>query len=244
MSGAFIWIRATLDWDAPGARERISPRFRPKAELWDETFNVSYTEFRAELRRIAQLSFSRVAGATVTEDWDAIPEGALVLPVDDDDWFAPEVVEVLDGLRRPDAACYRWPSTFLERPHSLGHRLYLQRRRLFPWLRPLYFCTTNNYALPKWPGSRELAERHVAASEEFDGSAAVVAVPGRLSVMNRTLASQTSLGRFHRELTRGRLLRRYREYSSLYEGSHPSLPAWSHEYVDRVALLMRRLEPA
>lgn len=239
---AYLWVRATLDWESPAVHERITPGFEPKVRLWDETFNLPYTAFRAELRRIAQLNLSRVRGASVTEDWDAIPDGALVLPVDDDDWFAPGVVEAIGRVADPDAVAYRWQSTFLERPISLGHALSIQRRRMLPGLRPHFFCTTNNYALPKASGARKLAERHELASEAFVDAPGVVHVPGSLSVMNRTLASQTSLGWVSRRLTRRDLLRRYRSYRSLYAAPPERLPEWSHEYVDLVARLMRRLE--
>lgn len=241
LTEAFIWIRATLDWGEPGVRERIAPGFLPRVDLWDATFNLPYVDFRAELRRIAQLNLARVAGARVTTDWDAIPDGALVLPTDDDDWFAPDIVTTLEHAQRPGAVGYRWPSTFLERPNSLGHRLYLQRRRLFPWLAPRFFCTTNNYALPKTDEAYQRASSHVAASRAFDGNTEVVAVSGKLSVMNRSLASQTSLGWRSRTFSAGKLRRRYREYSTLYDETSTGLPAWSHEYVEQVGAVMRQL---
>jgi hypothetical protein len=81
----------------------------PKLAAWDATFTVPYRAFRSELRRIAHLNLSSVEGATCAA-WDAIPDGALVAPVDDDDWFAPDLVTVLGARHDPEAVAYRWPS--------------------------------------------------------------------------------------------------------------------------------------
>ena len=78
--------------------------------------------------------------------WEEIPEGALVLPCDDDDWFRPDVAAVLERWLRPGVTGVRWTSSFLEVPTSWRHQLGIWRRRV-QGPRPMFLCTTNNYAL-------------------------------------------------------------------------------------------------
>src|SRR5262249_38277150 len=153
------------------------------------------------VREIAQLNLSRVEDAECAE-WEQIPEGALVAPVDDDDWLAPDLATTLDGIPRKCRA-YRWPSTWLEVPIHFGHRLYLLRRRVFPRPPPMWICTTNNSAVVKGPDDgrklegptdRRLLELHATASRWFtEHPDELCRIEGRLSVANRSLGSRTML---------------------------------------------------
>jgi len=85
----YIWIRKTLDWEDEAAfRAQLPPHLIEPVELWNDCFKLPFHLFRARLRQIASLNRSRVDGVACAP-WDAIPDGALVVPVDDDDWFAP-----------------------------------------------------------------------------------------------------------------------------------------------------------
>jgi hypothetical protein len=128
----YIWIRRTVDWDDEDAA--LDPWLIPRLPLWNATFNISYPRFRYRLKQIAGLNHSRVDGA-VRAEWDEIPDGALVLPVDDDDWFAPGAARVLLRELDPGVTGYLWPSRWFEIPIDIRHRMYLIHRRLFP--RPL-----------------------------------------------------------------------------------------------------------
>ena len=102
-------------------------------------------------------------------EWDEIPEGALVMPVDDDDWFVPGAAQALEAERDPDAIGYLWPSRWIQVPINLGHRLYLLRRRLLPRTPPKWICSTNNYAMVKGPEVKEALGNHIEASHWFEG---------------------------------------------------------------------------
>jgi len=239
-----LWVRATANWaDERAFRAQLDPAFEPQVALWDDTFDMPYRCFRHQLRAIAQLNLSRVADAVVAA-WDEIPDGALVAPVDDDDWFAPDVARTLERERAPHALGYVWTSSFLEVPIDLGHRLYLARRALFPRTPPRWLCTTNNYAAHKRPETELLLRSHTIASEHFAGAdaARVVRLDRRLSVMNRTLASKTSLGFLKPAIRRGTLLRKLRRYRELYAAppSHPDLD-WCRPYLQMMSDLMREL---
>ena len=239
----YLWVRATANWEDERAfLAQLDPAFKPKVELWNDTFDLPYHRFRHEIRRIARLNLARVEKATVLP-WSDIPDGALVAPVDDDDWFAPNVARVLERVHDPQAIGYRWTSSFIEVPINLGHRLGLLRRALFPRTPPRWICTTNNYAALKGPDAKLLLEKYTVASERFAGpdAARVRRIDQRLSVMNRTLASQTSLGFLRPSIRRSELLRKFDRYRALYTAPLAPELAWCRPYREMMADLMRRL---
>ena len=241
----YICVRETTDWTNEAAFwAQLPPKFRPTIQIWNRTFNIPYHEFRHRLREIAQINLAAVRNA-VCSDWNDVPDGALVLPVDDDDWFAEDVALAVEKAAEPAFAGYRWLSTFLEVPINLGHRLYLLKRKLLH-TPPKWICTTNNYAIVKTPDSQPLFRSHIRASEWFEQHPArVKTIGGRWSVMNRTLASRTSLRLMRPETCRpirlATLLRKYRRYQELYREPACSQLQWAQPYVRRMDELMREL---
>jgi hypothetical protein len=238
-----IWVRSTVDWaDEAAFLAQAPPDLGPKVELWNELFTLPFHTFRHRVREIAALNHSRVDGAVVA-DWDAIPEGALVLPVDDDDWFAPDIAAVLEREADPAAdGCY-WASRWIEVPTRAGHRLYLARRRLLPWTPPKWVLTTNNYAMVKAGDAEALLGSHVKASRWLrGGGGSMTRIDRSLSLANRTLASRTTLRFDLPSISRADLLRKYRRYRRLYD--RPPAPglAWSAPYLAAMGELMRELE--
>lgn len=242
-------MRKTLDWlDEDVFWAEVDPRVRPRAELWNETFNIPYHRFRHRVRQIAELNHSRVEGA-VPSEWDDIPDGALVLPVDDDDWFSPDAARILESEVEPDVRGYLWASRWIEVPTTPGHRLYLIRRRLLPWTPPKWICTTNNYGMLKDPDAKPMLAHHVIASEWFESrvrngtAAGVKRIDRELGVANRTLASMTSLRVLapRQPFDRPQLVRKFRRYKRLYrEFEAPGLD-WCRPYVAMMADLMDEL---
>ena len=236
-------MRATLDWDDEDAfRAHVKTSFRPKVAVWNATFTMPYHLFRHEVREIARLNLSRVENA-VCCSWEEIPDGGLVLPVDDDDWFAPDVAAVMEAHYDARAIGYRWTSSFLEVPINLGHRADLFRRRLFPWMPSKWFCATNNYAVVKRDGADLLARSHMGASHYFTGEAAgqVKKIDQRLSLMNRTLASQTTMGHRRPNVTRSQLVSKLERYQRLYREADLRGLDWSRPYVAMMAELTSRV---
>ena len=238
-----IWVRATLDYEDERAFEaELVDRFREQVALWNSVFAMPYRVFRGRVREIARENLDRVEGA-VRSAWDDIPEGSLVLPCDDDDWFRPDVVSVLTRELRPGVDGSRWRSSFLEVPINVRHHLGRWRERV-QGPRPLYLCTTNNYALFASEASKDLLARHVQASRwvagQPDGS--VPFLSERLSLMNRTLASQTSLGHLGTAISRRHLLRKLARYRRLYERPLPPALSWAQPHAERMGALMDELE--
>ena len=242
-----IWVRATVDWaDEEAFRAQAVPDLLPKADLWDETFTTPFHLFRHRVRQIAEGNLARVEGAVVAT-WEEIPDGTLVLPMDDDDWFAPDAAVVLERVLNPALAGYYWPSTWIEVPTYLGHSVYLWRRRLLPWTPPKWQCTGANYALVKGDGTEPLVVSHIQASDWFGAHPEkVLKVDRHLSLINRSLASRSTLRTPRRapqqSLSRGELLRKYRRYRTLYDRPPPPELAWARPYLEQMAVLMRELE--
>ena len=238
-----LWVRATLDWgDEAAFRAQLRPQFAPRVDVWDATFAMPYHEFRRRVRAIAELNHARVDGAVVADLAD-VPDGEWVLPVDDDDWHAPHAARVIEEAATA-AECVRWTATYIERYTHPMHRWSRVARHHLPGVGPKYVCMTNNYAMRQRPERERLLVSHVAASRwvKAQQPGRVVVLDRRLSAMNRTLASTTTLFPHVREPRD--LLRRYRRYRTLYEPRRPSGDiAWIRPYVAMMADLMRELEP-
>ncbi len=236
----YIAVRKTLDWtDETSFRAQIPQEVRAGIELWNKTFRMPYHHYRAELKRIAQLNLSRIQGAIVGSPGD-VPDGAIAVPVDDDDWFSPDLAKTLENGWDDRMGCY-WPSRFLEVPISFPHRLGLIRKFLFPSTKPRWLCTTNNYAVRYCPETADLVRSHIRASRWFLSHPSDIAKIGTpLSLMNRTLASMTQL---RSEPSRALLLRKYRRYRKLYAGPAPSDLSWCEPCLDRLRDLHAQLRP-
>jgi hypothetical protein len=232
-----LCVRHTLDWNDPvGLGERVWPCFRPKLEAWNETFDMSYGAFRHRLKDIAQLSFSRVEGAECTP-LSEVPAGDLIVPVDDDDWFAPNVADEIRRVVEPDLVGYYWIREVISpsrRRRKLRNILRPKRRR------GKYVCKTNNYAVLNTPALCPLAERHVRASEFFDTHPTQVEkIPKTLAIQNRSLASQTALAWRRPSISREETIEAFERYRDLYAGWKLRRELrWAQPYVDRMAELM------
>jgi hypothetical protein len=243
----YICIRQTTNWaNEAEFWSQLPSQFKPTVEVWNRSFNVPYHLFRHRVREIARINIAAVQNA-VCLDWKDVPEGGLVLPVDDDDWFAGHAGSALEKMRDDRLLGYRWESLFLEVPLHLGHRLYLLKRKLFR-TPPKWFCTTNNYAIVKSPESEPLFRSHIRASEWFlSHPESIKVVDTRLSVMNRTLASRTSLGLMRPEtckaIRQSTLLRKYWRYRSLYKRPPGPELEWCSTYIRMMDDLMSELLP-
>jgi len=168
-----------------------------------------------------------------------------VLPVDDDDWFAPTAASRVRDAHRPGSVGVHWSTIHVQMPNGFGHRVYLWRRRLLPSSPPAWICSTNNYAMVKQPGdaNKSLLASHPQASRWIaDGRrGSMRALVEPLSIVNRTIASQTTLGSKQSSISRPALLRRLRGYRRLYRRPARGCP-WAAPYLAAMDELMSELE--
>jgi hypothetical protein len=246
MPAIHICIRRTADWsDEQAFWEQLAPKHRARVEFFNRTFKLAFHEFRRRLCEIRRLNHEQVEGAAHTA-WDQVPAGELVMPVDDDDWFAPDAALVLSRELRAEAAGYRWTPTWLEAPLNRRHAIAKIAGRFLPGLpRARFFCTTNNYAVVKDRVPEQVVRYHVDASSWFEprvGSEVVVLEP-RLSLANRSIGSLTSLGTSQATISRRALLAKHRQYRRLYKRPPPAGLDWARPYLERMDRLMSELEP-
>ena len=241
-----ICVRETLDWgDEAAVRSGLHEEFRPKYEMWNRTFNIPYHRFRERLKQIAEGTLRGVLGARVVAP-AAVPPGALVVPVDDDDWFAPDLAARLAAAFDGSARGYRWRSFILEAkpPGVLG---FLRRGRPVTPVpdRSRFTCTSNNYAFVADGAAFDFLRSHAEASRRFDARPSDVRrLPLSLSLQNRNLASQTALAWGKPTIPLGKLLRRYGRYHGLYERvALPDDLSWARPSVAAMADLMQELKP-
>ena len=236
-----ICVRRTLPWhDEAAVAAALVPGMRPRVELWHATFNLRYAAFRLRLTRIARENLGRIENAKLTR-LEQSPPGVLVVPVDDDDWLSPEIGSRLIAERDPSLQGFHWNRYILEAP---------RRRRRWPWARPRraadtsrHTCGSNNYAVRNLPELAATIPNHERASEHFDANPRrVKRLDAWLSLQNRNLASQTTLGRRVAGFTRDDLIEEFQRYRALY--SRLRLPreiAWAQPCVTAMAELMHEL---
>ena len=236
----YIKLRGTLDWgDRAAVEAGLIEKFRPKVETWNATFNIPYHEFRQRLKAIAQSSLKRVENARFATD-DAVPPGALLVPVDDDDWFAPDLVERLGAETDRSIRAYSWIRHILEPERHRRRYKGLLKEAL---TRKVIFAT-NNYALRAGPEIGLLIDHHIEASEHFHARPREVKyLPFALSMMNRSLASQTVLAAGRPTITREEIVEAYERYRMLYARTRLSRALrWARPHVDAMAELMEDLK--
>ncbi len=239
----YIVVRQTTDWsNESSVRAQLPDGFERLFDLWNDTFEMPYHQFRHRLKQIAADNHANVEGA-VTAVLEDVPAGALIAPVDDDDWFSPDMATHVSGYRDDCHRGYRWPARFLEIPPDLDQWLGAWRRWLIPSTPLTWVCTTNNYVIERTPEGAKIVGSHVQASSWFVANESLVRVLDvPLSLQNRNIASQTSLlFRGRAPMTRSKLLRRHRQYRALYRRPPRGLPTWCRPWIGRMSELMRAL---
>jgi len=163
-----------------------------------------------------------------------------VVPTNDDDWFSPRLARTREAAINAHYVGYYWPSAFIEVPISLRHHLGRIRRAIFPRTPPQWLCTTNNYAVILRSETTPLIASHMQAIWWFVAHPyAVNRVDEHLSVMNRSLASRTSLESISLQTA---LVRRFCRYKQLYRKALPPGISWCKPYVEMMRDLTDQLE--
>jgi hypothetical protein len=236
-----VCLRPTLAWhDEAAVEAALLPDVRSAVALWNATFSLSYAAFRLRLAAITRRSLERVENAKIVP-FDDVPPGALLVPLDDDDWLAPELATRLLAAEEPLRRGYHWNRYVLEAPRRGRRWPWSRRRRAADTSR--WTCASNNYAVRKLPELRPSFGDHVSASAWFDAHPdATRHVPASLSVQNRNLSSRTVLLRRRTSLGRDDLVADYERHKRLYHGLRlPPEVAWAAPHVAAMAELMHAI---
>jgi hypothetical protein len=99
----YIWVRETTDWQNERTfLAQVDPKFRPKVELWNDTFDMPFHVFRHKLRAIANLlPFTPPKWICTTNNYAAIkgPENRDVLA---------KHTRASEWFKRPEPARVKW----------------------------------------------------------------------------------------------------------------------------------------
>jgi hypothetical protein len=237
-----VCVRRTLDWQNEDlVAAEVFPEFRPKLVAWNATFDMPYHVFRNRLKTIAQLNLARIEGVALSE-LEAVPRGHVIVPVDDDDWLAPDLGVQLRRAHDPEVYGYLWRREVIEARPLLRRGLSTVAR----WLgRSEITCKTNNYAVVNEPGVAPLVLSQEKANEYFDAHlSGIRRIPATLAVQNRSLASQTALAWRRPSIGRDELVAVFRRYRNLYSSPRlAAMPSWARPYIALMAELMREIRP-
>lgn len=108
---------------------------RQLVECWNRCFSVAYFDVRQQLKEIAERNLLRVHDTVMCELDDFHPgdfAGRYLLFIDDDDWYAPDLVARLKVHDAAPTQAIVWQSVRLYGPAEI---------------RPDRYCFTNNYAI-------------------------------------------------------------------------------------------------
>jgi len=234
----YVCVRKTLDWDDEDVvRARLLPRMRAKVAVWDATLDPPYHRFRARLKRIAQVSLRAVAHAVPAPLGDA-PAGAVVIPVDDDDWLAPDLADRVAERYDPRAMGYLWRRAVIEAPRPVRLRVWY-----WLWSWKASSCNTNDYAVPYDPGVVEVIRTSTVAGAYFDAHAErITRIRLTLAIQNRNVSSQTAMGWRRPTITPEELVASVHRHRTLYASRVlPDELVWARPYVAAMDELMREI---
>lgn len=196
------------------------------SELWDRTFETSYVDFRKSLSQISednrkQIPFDVVCDIHECEKYLDQPHN-LIFPTDDDDWYRPDILDVVSKFAGEGPAC--------EWNHARFDLNVLTEALNDPF-------QSNTYAA-ETPVDYLVVKNHVVAGAKFrqEGYRHIGSV---LSVYNHSLASLSTLKKI--DGPQG-LLERYDLCLNelLRVGTVPDV---FEEYVGRVRELYKSLNP-
>jgi len=237
-----IFVRTAVDWgNMTDRRFREQPMAgkSPKLQwlirqngpkLWNQTFNMSYFEFRAGLQAIGERSLQATGlrilrgPAELQRQLEEEPN-IMLLPTDDDDLLCPHIRLALEPYLAHDVL--HWDDYFVRN----GVCREREEKRYF---------TTNGAALT---GHIVAEDPTIVVDPGFVKKRTrdrdVRKVPGRLTATNRTEASITRMIPVMRRRNPSRKLRRAAQ--SAVRVVLPGKPNWLVSYLADVQALRRRL---
>lgn len=161
----------------------LTDRLLSNVISWNNIFSISYFEFRNTLKNIAAANLENVKnikGFVDAKSWNTVPDDAYLLPVDDDDWFHPDIVSNIEAHHK-DFSCYYWRHSIIGFTPSLNDHQGLKE----------FGCCfgTNSYMLQRKIATIGLLEDHYSNSKT-PGS---LPLELQLNLTNKTMASTLNI---------------------------------------------------
>ncbi len=136
--------------------------------IWDNTFNTSYEDYRNKLHEIQKENIKEIiakSGCSVMylyelEDLKQL-SGKLVLPVDDDDWFVDNIFEELEKFETSDNYTCRWSSWRLSYYSLINCPITFVN-----FSKNKFHYLSNNYSI-KSPNSKNHLSSHEIMNDEY-----------------------------------------------------------------------------
>jgi len=111
----YLWIRRTkkyLDGEIDDCLRRNKKQFVRNVCVWNLFFKMDYFTFRRKLSEISSLTYlpNNFDEIFHYEDWDRLGKSdkALLVPIDEDDWVHPNLVETLKSFTIDGDNLLRW----------------------------------------------------------------------------------------------------------------------------------------
>lgn len=181
--------------------DRLLAKIMPQIKWWNRLCSVSYFEYRQQLENIARNNIKKTNADIILEGTKCFPleEDCIFMSIDDDDWFAPNIFEVLQSSIKKDTDMIVWQNRVVDR---FGSSTVRSQDKIY----------TNNYAFTR-KGIQKLSHgSDPVINQKGEAEANCVFQPAfwieekinkenftktiindELSATNRTLASATTL---------------------------------------------------
>ena len=241
----YICIRKTTQWaDEEIFLEQLQEKFKTSVEAWNQTFDMPYHLFRDKIKMIAQSNLAMVNDSVVTT-FENVPDGGLILPIDDDDWLAPNLVSKIQTELEEGVTGYHWIHDRLSvpRPRNTWSRFSrFVAENILGKSSSRYIFQTNNYMFVKGRVPLGAVRFHTRANRYFlKNFDRTKYIHNHLSVWNQTIASKISMGWPRRSISSEMLKKNYYLYKELYDTVELPNHPWSVPYVVRMRELMEEL---
>ena len=172
------WACGRINWD-----DALAIR-----DMWDRSFNVSYMTFRRFLNDLREENLKNTKFKKVYDSYDPalrrlMLPGKIVFPIDDDDWFHDDILDIIEPLIDEEGRAYRWQYVLFEKGVVAiqdNDNIGLINR---------YLYQSNNFCL-KTPWYATLLD-HTHVNRYYAHQADERYLDVALSVHNRNLASRS-----------------------------------------------------
>jgi hypothetical protein len=209
-------------------------------DWWDDMFTWNYFEFRAKVKELAE---STLPDTTIIKGHDALLEecenqdDAYIVPIDDDDWLAPNLLQFLSSR---DEAVVHWKMQDMVPPNiRIRHRLF----------RTCSFAVKKKVVI-NHPRLKTLLSHHCCTGDYLrKRKHRTIILKNTLSMVNRTVAS---VGRLRSRYVasskkRGDHEQRFKEHMFreanriIKMTKSPKRAVWASPYLEQNSLLHRKL---